>query len=388
MKTKVAFFADCLIRDYDGAIRTMYQIIDRIDSNHFEFLFITGDGPKEDIGHPCIDVPSIPLPINNGYKISLSFLSNQRLQSVLEAFAPDIIHLATPSPLGHYGLRYARSHNIPVISIYHTHFISYAEYYFEKLPQMISVSRQYLMTVMQSFYNQCDLVYVPTDQIRNELRQMGVFSNHLKIWKRGVDTNMFSMEKIDIHFIESLTKNKYKNLLFASRLVWEKNLKTLVKIYNQIQKENLPYNLLIVGEGYARDQLEQEMPKSIFLGHTDHSTLSKIYASSDVFVFPSVSETFGNVVAEAMASGLPCVIANGGGTVEFIEQGVNGFLCRPYDEHDYVQRIDDVLSNDTLKTQFIQKGIKQTSTLSWDTLVKKYFEDIQFLAQRQNRLIA
>jgi len=178
----------------------------------------------------------------------------------------------------------------------------------------------------------------------------------------------------------SLTKNNKPNLLFASRLVWKKNLKTLTKIYNQIQYSGQEYNLIIAGDGMAMEDLKKQMPNAFFLGKLSHDELAKFYASSDVFVFTSISESYGNVVAEAMASGLPCVIANGGGSASFIDHGNNGFLCSPEDENDYLNHIKRVLGNENLRNQFINNGLELTRDLKWQYLTETYFSDLETLA--------
>lgn len=380
-KVKVAFFADCLIENYDGAIRTMYQLIHRIDPNRFEFLFITGDAPKRQFDYPVVDVPSIILPVNRNYKMSLPFVEDGRIKKKLARFEPDILHIATPSPLGHYGLAYAKRQQLPTLTIYHTHYLSYVDYYFKNLTFLQQPTKNLLISKLRSFYNQCDTVYVPTQKMKESLSQIGVFNNHMKIWKRGLDNSVFSAKKRDLSFVRKITGNKKVNLLFASRLVWEKNLETLIKISQEIKDKGLPYNLLVAGDGYAREELEVKMPDAFFLGNLTQAELGIVYASSDVFVFPSVSETYGNVVAEAMASGLPCVIANGGGTVEFVRNGYNGFLCKPNQASDYLHKIKCILSNNHLKRQIKSEGLSETKNLSWDSLAQDYFDDIIRLTQ-------
>jgi len=387
-KIKVAFFADCLIENYDGAVRTMYQIINQIPTNRFEFLFITGDKPLGDFEHQILEVPSVRLPMNHNYKMTLSFMARKRLQDALDQFNPDVIHISTPSPLGHFALNYGTIRQIPILSIYHTHFLSYVDYYFESIPILIKSARKYMMGILRSFYNQCDLLYVPTQLIKNELQQIGVFTHHQVIWKRGLKVDQFSPSKRNPKMLDQITKNQNPNILFCSRLVWEKNLRTLIKIYRKAEKLGLAYNFIIAGEGYARRTMEHEMPNAYFLGNLDHDELSTLYASSDVFLFPSISETYGNVIPEAMASGLPCVIANGGGTVEFISDGVNGFLCTPNDPMHYLSNIRKILEDEKLKYQFIANGLAVTHSLRWNVLTQKYFQDILFLAKSASRKTA
>lgn len=126
-KTRVAFFAETLIENYDGAVRTMYQLISRINIYEFDFLFICGQGPETLRGFKCMHVPAITLPINTNYTMALPLLAQRRLNESLNDFNPDVIHIATPSLLGQFAVKYSARERLPVISIYHTHFISYVD---------------------------------------------------------------------------------------------------------------------------------------------------------------------------------------------------------------------------------------------------------------------
>lgn len=380
-KIKVAFFAEILIEDFDGASRTMFQIIKKINAEEFEFLFICGTGPDQLYGFDCIRMPTVTLPVNHTYKMALPALAQNRIKTKLQEFAPDVIHIATPSILGNFALKYARRRQIPVISIYHTHFISYIDYYFKHAPFLISTAKSLVADSQKSFYNQCDMVYVPSGSISSELVEMGIDARLLKLWQRGLDANLFSPEKKDVKALQKVTRNSYPCILFVSRLVWEKNLETLFEIYDEITKKNIAVNLLIAGDGIARKACEERMPKAFFLGRKNHEELSVIYASADIFLFPSVSETYGNVVLEAMASGVPCVIANGGGSADFIEQGVNGFKCEPYKARDYTEKIEILLGDKNRREQFITEGLAYSKACSWEQLVKTYFDDLRKLSE-------
>lgn len=383
-KIKVAFFADCLIEDYDGAIRTMYQIVDRIPMDSFEFLFVTGDPPKDSFAHKLIVVPRMPVPMNSNYKMALPMVGIRDLNKKLNQFAPDVIHVATPSPLGNFALGYAERHNRPVISIYHTHFLSYVDYYFRFMPSLIRIAQRVLISNMRSFYNRCDLVYVPTVQMMKELRSIGVFSNHLHLWQRGLPEGLFTPAKRDLSYIRSITHNTLPNVLFSSRLVWEKNLKTLIRIYQAAHIRGLKYNFIVAGSGHAQSALRKAMPHAFFMGHLDHEVLSKLYASADIFLFPSVSETYGNVVIEAMASGLPCVVGDGGGTRDIVRHDQNGWVCAPDDEQAYISGISLLLEDKERRNRYVSAGLKATQYLSWPELAQTYFEDIARLAHNQH----
>lgn len=222
-KIRIAFFAEILIEDFDGASRTMFQLIKRIDSNRFDFLFVCGNGPNEIAGFPCIKVPAFTLPINRSYKLALPFLAKNKLDEQLAKFDPHVIHIATPSLLGHYALDYAVNNHVPVITIYHTHFISYIDYYLRRARFLIPTVKAKMAVKQRRFYNRCDTIYIPSHSIAAELQQSGIDSYRMKIWKRGIDTHLFSPEKRHIHWINKITGNQNKNILFASRLVWEKS---------------------------------------------------------------------------------------------------------------------------------------------------------------------
>ncbi|MCC6282396.1 MAG: glycosyltransferase family 1 protein, partial [Saprospiraceae bacterium] len=345
---KVAFFAEILIPDFDGASRTMFQLIQRIPTGQFEFLFICGVGPDELYGFECLSLPTVTLPKNTTYKMAVPQLAKRRLKTRLDAFAPDVVHIATPSLLGQYALKYASSHHLPVLSIYHTHFISYIDYYFKSLPFLIPYVTSKVAASQKNFYNRCDLVYVPAEGIMAELKAIGIEDKRMKIWKRGMDTSLFSPQKRNPALMRRLTGNELPTVLFASRLVWEKNLETLIRVYERCRSLQVPCNFVVAGDGVARKACESRMPGAVFLGTVDHETLSELYASADIFLFPSISESYGNVVLEAMASGLPCVLADGGGSRDFVEQGVNGFKCSPNDEVEYVEKIELLLKDKTL----------------------------------------
>jgi glycosyltransferase involved in cell wall biosynthesis len=380
-KIRAAFFADMLIADFDGAARTMYQLLNRIDKDEFEFLFVCGVGPNVINGFPCLHVPTFTLPMNKNYKMALPGLAKKKMFEALDAFSPHVIHIATPPFLGQFALKYATKHNFPVLSIYHTHFISYIDYYFAHASFLIHPVKSKISITQKTFYNQCRLIYVPSESITAELMQSGVEECRMKIWKRCIDTSLFSPQKRSALFMHNLTGNNRKNILFVSRLVWEKNLETLFRIYDSIQEQQLPYNLVIAGDGMACATCEKRMLKAFFTGKLEHDILSQLYASSDVFVFPSMSEAYGNVVLEAMASGLPCVIADGGGSRDFVKHGENGFKCPPNDVKAYTNRLIQILENEELARRLTIAGLQYSQLLDWEILAGTYFNDITLLGQ-------
>lgn len=384
-KIKVAFFADILERDFDGAARTIYKIIDSIAQDKFEYFFICGVPPKkkDNFKYRFINVPTCPIPLNNTYRLAIPFLRQLKIENALKNFHPDVIHITTPSLLGNFAMSWAKKNGVKTISIYHTHFISYIDYYFKWFPFLIPYLKRSAVKKMKNFYDRCDKIYVPTHGIIKELQQLGLKMNSIKLWQRGIDKNLFNPLKKNPEYIRSITGNNRPNILFVSRLVWEKNLEVLREVFLKIKASDLELNFIVAGDGVARQELETTMPGAIFLGNIDHQTLSVLYASSDVFIFPSVSESYGNVVVEAMASGLACVIANGGGSASLVNHGVNGFLCSPKDADEYIYYIKKLIKDEDIYRNITKNAIEYTKLLDWDILLRQYFDDIERLAQEE-----
>ena len=386
-KLRIAFFAEILIRDFDGATRTIFQIIDRIDRSKFEFLFFCGVPPNEPFDHRVIKIPTFAIPFNSTYEIASMIGQGSMITRELDQFDPDVIHISTPSPLGYFGMKYATARNIPVCTIYHTHFLSYIKYYTKQLPILTPVLEEAVAIHNRSFYNRCDKVFIPTEEIKSQLQEKGFRVAHFKIWKRGINLELFSPKKRNKNHVKTITGNSNQNILFVSRLVWEKNLKTLIKIAKLMQEELPAWNLIIAGDGIARPQLEKEMPWAKFLGHVDHEQLSVLYASCDYFLFTSSTETYGNVVAEAMASGIPCIAADGGGVKNIISHGINGMLCSPESPMEYIRAIKVMENHPDYKDSLVKKALDEIQVLNWDKIVADYFTDIIELAKKSEKFI-
>ncbi|SFS34542.1 glycosyltransferase family 4 protein [Sphingobacterium wenxiniae] len=382
---KTVFFAEILIQEFDGASRTMFQIIDRIDASRFSFLFVCGQGPEELHGHRCLHVPTVNTKVNKDYSLSVPLLVRSRLIRELDAFQPDVIHIATPSLLGFFALKYARQRSIPVISLYHTNFLSYIPYYLKKMPLLIKPVQRWMRAATRRFYNTCQLTYVPSLTMQKQLEDLGVEGERLTLWQRGIDLNLFHPGKRDRDYVQEITGNNQPNILFASRLVWEKNIQTLIDIYHLLDKQGIAHNFLVVGEGPAKEEMQEQMPNAIFLGKLSHNDLAALYASCDVFVFPSVSETYGNVVVEAMASGLPCVIANGGGSADLIRHRQTGYKCKPKAAEDYLIYIRLLLEDDSLRSYIARHALDTVQEMDWNRLTNRYFAELAQLSLKPNR---
>ena len=293
-------------------------------------------------------VPSIPIPGRPEYRLSTRFPGHVRRQ--VEAFAPDVVHLATPDLLGHRALRWARRRGIPTVATYHTHFVSYLDYY------GLGAGEPAFWAIGRHFYNRCDEVYVPTPTIESELRAHGVTAT-IRLWPRGIELDRFSPAHRSEAWRHEHGYTPGETVVsFVSRLVKEKGVDVFVDVVHRLQGEGLAVRALVVGDGPEREALGVALPRAAFTGHLGGTDLATAYASSDVFLFPSETETFGNVTLEAMASGLPVVCADAAGSRSLVDSGRTGLLCSPRDTDAFAAAVRRLALDVDLRRQFGSAG--------------------------------
>ncbi len=366
---KILLVADLLIRNHDGCNRTLFHILDRlVNYPSIELRIICGEYTELPIQCKVLKVPTFTIPFNNDYKAAIPFLMEKSIEQFTTNFNPDIIHLTSPSPLGFLVQKIAKRHHISTTSIYHTNFLSYFSYYFNYPQTLFSKAKEILKSKYKEFYKNIDINYSPTNLMKIHLMEMGVSKANIEVWGRGLDKSIFN----DQNKIEDLNNKLFNNnqpiLLFASRLVWEKNLKVLADLYHYTEEKAIEYNYLVIGDGSAKKELMELMPKAVFLNNISQKDLTVYYASSDVFVFPSVTETFGNVLLESMACGLPIVAADGGSNTELVRNYTDGLIVPANDIKSYEAAISIVLLN---RKHFSENALQNPKLLSWSNLISQ-----------------
>ncbi|WP_416865286.1 MAG: glycosyltransferase family 4 protein [Imperialibacter sp.] len=369
-KVKIVFFIDVLKKDFDGVSNTTNQIAYRLPRDQFDAIFITPLPPEDpEFPFPVYICPSIDIPLYKQYKLALP-KRMKGLEAKLDDFKPDIVHWSTPSALGWYAVDYAKKRKIPVATIYHTHFTSYVEYFLRFVPGIDKISPPIARRLL-SLYKDCSLVLAPTESMSDYLKVLRVNAANIRVWGRGVNQHLFSPAFRDDAFFSPYGVTNEKKILFVSRLVSYKSTDSLIELYKLLDKG---HKLIITGDGPDMERLQSKMPEAVFTGKLTGEALSKVFASADVFVFPSVTETFGNVILEAMASGLPVVAARAGGPADIIEDGVTGFLAEPGNTKEMYDRIKALLADDELHARIREKAIYYASQQNWDVLCQRLFD--------------
>lgn len=326
---RIALFTGNYNHIEDGVSRTLGRLVGYLTGEGHDVLVLgpTIDEPLDQPGS-FLAVPSIAAPGRPEYRVSTWFPPDVRRD--VERFAPHVVHIATPDVLGHRALAWARGLGIPVVSTYHTHFASYLDYYH------LGIAEAALWATLRRFYNRCDEVYVPTPAMRDALVEHGVTST-LRLWPRGIESDRFRPDARSNDWRRARGFDPGDVVIsFVGRLVKEKGLDVFAETVRSLEAEGAPVRALVVGDGPEREALQTGLPDAVLTGHLSGDELATAYASSDVFLFPSETETFGNVTLEAMASGLAVVAADAAGTASLIDHGRTGLLCPPRDRASFL----------------------------------------------------
>jgi glycosyltransferase involved in cell wall biosynthesis len=277
--------------------------------------------------------------------------------------------ISTPGPVGLTALVAAKILDIRATGIYHTDF-----------PQYVRILTQdnYMETLawnfMQWFYSQVDLVYVNSELYRQRWIDRGIAPEKLKIFPRGIDTQLFNPELREPKFWAHFGKEESEvGLLYVGRISKEKNLDIAVKAVAKLRAEKLSVRLLFVGDGPYLKQLRQMAPDACYTGYLKGRELGTAYASSDIFIFPSTTDTFGNVVLEAQAAGLPCVVSDQGGPAELVVHGIDGFITRSLNVDAFADAIRKLAVDHELRMKMGDRARQRVQDRNWANAFRQFW---------------
>lgn len=306
-----------------------------------------------------IGTPSVPVPLRPEYRIPLG-LGDVRAD--LDAFAPNVVHVSAPEILGHSAVRYAKAHDLPIVASVHTRFDTYFRYY------RMGFVEPLLTAMLRRFYRRCDALLTPSESMADVLRAQRM-NDDIGIWSRGVEHDVFNPARRDMAWRRSLGIVDAEVVVgFFSRLVLEKGIDVFAQTIAELERRGVAHRVLIVGDGPARDGFAAQVPRAVFTGQLGGVDLARAVASMDVLLFPSVTETFGNVTLEAMACGLPVVGANATGTSSLIEDGVTGRLIEPADIAGYADALEHYVRDPAARAAAGAAGTKAAQAYHWDAI--------------------
>lgn len=375
---KIAIFTDTYYPEVNGVARTLKRFTDYLNEQDIEVkVFAPMSDSKEYISSHIHRFKSLSFFLYP--ECRLAFPNMHKIRAELERFSPDIIHVATPFNIGWCGSYYAKKLNIPLVGSYHTDFDYYLQYY------DLQFLSNPLWSYMKWFHRPFQKLYVPSLVTKNQLEDKG-FSD-IEIWTHGVDCELFNP-----YYNKNIVREKYQvskkfMLTYVGRLAPEKNVDLLVEMANSLPKEwSEQIQWVIVGDGPSRSKMEDVAPSNmVFTGFLKGEELAEVYAASDLFIFPSSSETFGNVVLEALASGTPVVGVNAGGVRNIVQEGITGYLCEPGQSTEMMNTIQQLLENDGVRNRMSLEGRKYALSQKWDVIFENLLYSYSTVLKEPNK---
>jgi glycosyltransferase involved in cell wall biosynthesis len=374
---KVAIFTETFLPKIDGIVtRLKYTVENLVQLGDEVVVFAPDGGIREYCGAQVYGVSGFPLPLYPELKLALPRPS---IGYALEQFQPDIVHVVNPAVLGLAGLFYAKSMKLPLLASYHTHLPQYLQHY------GLGFLESTMWELLKKAHNNAELNLCTSNAMVEELSSRGI--ERVDLWQRGVDTNQFHPRFQSAAMRSRLTQGHEDAILmlYVGRLSAEKEITQILPILEAVPNSRLA----LVGDGPYRQELERIFAgtPTNFVGYLQGEELASAFASSDVFLFPSRTETLGLVLLEAMAAGCPVVAARSGGIPDIVTDSINGYLFEPDDPNGLFHATQRLLQN---PGQFKQRARLEAEKWSWTaaTMQLQEYYDAAIVACRDRKPVA
>ncbi|GGC09269.1 sulfolipid synthase [Novosphingobium endophyticum] len=307
-----------------------------------------------------VGIRSIPIPSRSEYRVPLLLAGKAKRD--LKAFAPNIVHVSSPDPVGHQAVTWARRRGLPVLASVHTRFETYLRYY------NMAWGEPVIEAMLRRFYRRCDALVAPSESMAQLLREQRM-NYDISIWSRGVDREIFHPGRRDREWRRAHgIADEDVAIGFLGRLVMEKGLDVFSDTLDDLRRRGVRYKALVIGEGPAREWFEARLPGGAFVGFQQGADLGRAVSCMDVLFNPSVTETFGNVTLEAMACGLPVVAAAATGSQSLVDNCKSGRLLPPGAIHQFAEALKAYIEDPALRAAHGKAGEARASEFSWDKI--------------------
>ena len=366
---RIGIVSETFLPKWDGVANTVCRLLEHIQESDHQALMMAPEGaPPQYAGTPIIGQPRFSCPFYPALKIVQPRVG---MGAELEEFAPDVIHMVNPAFMSIVMLRRARAMGVPVLMSYHTDIPGYMEKY------GMALLTEPVWQFHRWLHNEADLNVCPTQTCLDELAEHGF--ERLDIWGRGVDTKLYNPLKRSIELRAEWTGGNPDAplLVYVGRLAVEKRVDVIRPVLDQWPDAHLA----IVGDGPERGSLEKLFAgtNTTFTGYLKGEDLATAYASGDVFVFPGENETFGNVVLEAQASGMPVLAARAGGPIDHVFDGRNGFLFEPGNSTHLINRLHPVMDDVGYRRRLADGALNYARSQTWSMIMDSLFEKYEWL---------
>ena len=380
---RVAVVTETYPPEINGVAMTLGRMVTALQARDHDIQLIRPrqgpeDAPSDKPGLSHHLQRGIPIPRYEGLKIGLP--AKAALCRLWTLDRPDIVHVATEGPLGWSALAAAGKLKIPLATDFHTNFHSYSRHY------GLGFLRRSILAYLRKFHNKARLTFVPTEGIRRELESHGY--QNLAVVSRGVDTDLFNPGRRSSALRRQWSvREEEKVLLYVGRLAAEKNLPAVFRTYDAVKAAGHAVRLVLVGDGPEHAGWQSKRPDAVFCGARRGKELAEHYASADVFLFPSLTETFGNVTLEAMASGL-AVVAYDYGAAEWIKHGNNGLKAPIGDEDALMREVLAAFAMDDPRRTLGSNAFATAEGLSWQGIYDRFEQALVRLVEESRHGLA
>ncbi|MGB5485369.1 glycosyltransferase family 4 protein [Parasphingorhabdus sp.] len=346
----------------DGANQALNRLVDYLlrQGAAVRVYSPTTDTPAFEPTGDLISVPSVAFPGRGEYRFPTRLSGDVRKD--LEQFKPNIMQISSPDRVGHKMVSWARKTNIPVLASVHTRFETYPRYY------NLAFLEPVIEAILRRLYRRCDALVAPSESMAQVLRDQRM-NYDVGIWSRGVDRETFNSGHRDMAWRRSLGIADDEPVIgFLGRLVMEKGLDVFSDAIDELKRRKVTHKVVVIGEGPAQQWFEDRISGAIFAGFQQGSELGRAVASMDMLFNPSITETFGNVTLEAMASGLPVVAAKATGSQSLVRDKESGRLVPPGAIRDFADALQLYCDNVDLRTAHGSAGERRAEEFSWDQI--------------------
>ncbi|MEI6549293.1 MAG: glycosyltransferase family 1 protein [Betaproteobacteria bacterium] len=364
---RIAVVTETWPPEVNGVAMTLAKLVQGLSHRNHDVQLIRPrqtktESPLNDASLEEVLMRGMPIPRYPELKLGLP--SKKTLVKTWTLRRPDVVHIATEGPLGWSALQAAKVLKLPVTSDFRTNFQSYSKHY------GVGWLRKPIVAYLRKFHNATACTMVPTRELMRTLSENG-FAN-LKVVSRGVDTKLFNISKRSTSLRASWGATENTTVLISvGRMAPEKNLDQVLKTYEALKNTGKAFKLVMVGDGPLKEQFQQRYPEIIFPGMLSQSNLAAYYASSDLFVFPSQTETFGNVTLEALASGIPVLAFDCAAARDWVQRGINGWLVAENNPDGFAAQAVSVVNNKDVLDQITHSTRQQVVHLDWDQIAEQ-----------------
>ncbi|CAM0998385.1 Glycosyltransferase [Rhodanobacter sp. Root179] len=366
MVMRIGIVSETYPPEINGVALTVHGFASGLAARGHEIQLVRPRQPQPSRAEPGIDMIELrgaSLPRYPGLRFG--WPAGRALQRQWTWQRPDVVYVATEGPLGWSAARAARQLDIPLCSGFHTRFDHYASHYGVGL--LAPLLRGYL----RRFHLRTAATLVPTDTLARELRTMGI--TNARVLRRAVDTQLFHPGRRDDALRASWGVDAATPVvLYVGRIAAEKNLELAIEAFGAIRRRQPQARYVWVGDGPARPALQAAHPDFIFAGMQRGEALARHVASADLFPFPSLSETFGNVIIEALAAGLPVVAYAQGAAREHLDHGINGYGIESGDAQGFIDATVRLAGNPALIRHMGRAARASVAGLSPEAVIRDF----------------